>query len=110
MEDIPCPLCGSREGQLLFMGRDRLLHGPGSIDAVTMWDVLEHVPQPRQDLALVRRALRSSGTLVLSLPNIDSFSARMFGPYWAGWEVPRHMSFFNPKQIERLLSESGFSV
>jgi len=79
-----------------------------SFDVVTLWDVLEHVPDPRRTLTEVARILRPGGLLVLSLPDPDCLEARLFGPYWAGWDVPRHLHLFPLPVLERLLDEIGF--
>lgn len=79
-----------------------------TFDVVTLWDVLEHVPDPRRTLVEVRRVLRPGGLLVLSLPNIESVEARLFGRYWAGWDQPRHLALFPLSVLVRLLNETGF--
>lgn len=80
-----------------------------AFDVVTLWDVLEHVPNPRQTLAEVARVLRPGGLLVLSLPNVESVEARLFGRYWAGWDQPRHLALFPRPVLIRLLDEIGFT-
>lgn len=79
-----------------------------SFDVVTLWDVLEHVPDPRGTLSEVARVLRPGGLLVLSLPSIESVEARLFGRYWAGWDAPRHLALFPRPVLVRLLRETGF--
>jgi SAM-dependent methyltransferase len=82
---------------------------PGSYDVITMWDVLEHVPQPRAALPQLAAILRSGGLLVVGLPDRGSVDARLFGPYWAGLDVPRHFSVFTRAQIADLVQASGFA-
>jgi SAM-dependent methyltransferase len=77
-------------------------------DVVTLWDVLEHVPDPRRTLSAAWRALRPGGLLALSLPNLESVEARWFGRYWAGWDAPRHLALFPRDVLIRLLRETGF--
>lgn len=79
-----------------------------AFDVVTLWDVLEHVPSPRRTLTEAARVLRPGGLLVLSLPNIESVEARLFGRYWAGWDQPRHLALFPPSVLVRLLGSTGF--
>jgi len=79
-------------------------------DVVTLWDVLEHVRDPRRTLEEIARILRPQGLLVLNLPNPDCLEARLFGPYWAGWDVPRHLHVFSRRALERLLAETGFQI
>jgi len=79
-------------------------------DVITLWDVLEHVRDPRRTLGEIARILRPGGLLVLSLPNPDCLEARLFGSYWAGWDVPRHLYVFSRPVLERLLAETGFQI
>lgn len=81
-----------------------------SFDLVTFWDVLEHLPDPRLALQEAARITRSSGTLVLSLPNPHSLEARLFGPCWAGWDIPRHLWWFPRSALVRLLDETGWNA
>lgn len=83
---------------------------PASFDAITLWDVLEHVHEPRQTLADLSRLLRPGGLLVLSLPNPDSLEARLFGPHWLGWDLPRHLNLFRPRLLRSILARFGMPV
>ncbi len=81
-----------------------------SFDVMTCWDVLEHLPQPHAALLKMRDLLSEQGDLLLSVPNADSFDARLFGPYWIGLDQPRHMSVFHLVGLTRLLESAGFEV
>lgn len=95
-----------------------VFHGPledanfpdHAFDAVAMWDVLEHVPRPRETLLEIRRVLRPDGVLVLRVPQLDSWDRAMFGPYWAGWDAPRHLSLFSQETMARILERTGFCI
>lgn len=82
----------------------------GFFDLVTLWDVLEHVYDPRQTLQEIARVLRPGGLLVLSLPSLGSFEARLFGTHWAGWDLPRHLHLFPQPVLGQLLAETGFQL
>jgi SAM-dependent methyltransferase len=91
-------------------GDVRSAHLPDqSIDAVTMWDVLEHLHDPCAELREIRRILKPDGLLVFRVPALDSLDARLFGPYWAGLDVPRHMVVFDRRTLARLLAQAGFA-
>jgi len=81
-----------------------------SFDVVTLWDVLEHVQNPKGTLAEVARILRPGGLVVVSTPNPDCVEARLFGPHWIGWERPRHLHLFPPKLLRRYMQDAGFEV
>jgi len=79
-------------------------------DVVTLWNVLEHLHDPRATLKEVRRVLRADGILALSVPNGDSLDARLFGRYWIGLDPPRHLYTFTRQTLQRLLVQTGFKV
>jgi SAM-dependent methyltransferase len=79
-------------------------------DAVTLWDVLEHVHEPRATLSEAARLLRPGGALILGLPNPDSLEARLLGPHWIGWDLPRHLNLFRPAQLGAHLAALGLPL
>jgi len=81
-----------------------------SFDLVTMWDVLEHVYDPRQALQEVQRILKPGGWFVFSIPDVDCVEARWFGPYWVGWDIPRHLHLFPYNVIKCMLREHGLQL
>jgi SAM-dependent methyltransferase len=83
---------------------------PSSWDAVTMWNVLEHLPDPRRTLHTVRQLLRADGLLYLAVPLCDSWDARLFGRYWLGWELPRHFVLFSRATLGELLARTGYEL
>jgi SAM-dependent methyltransferase len=83
---------------------------PGPYDAVTMWHVLEHLTDPRAAIERARTLLTGDGRLLISVPNLASLQARLFGPDWLHLDLPRHLFHFTPRSLERLLERSGFRV
>ena len=81
-----------------------------SFDVITMWHVLEHLPEPERDLCVARRVLRDDGLLVVEVPNFTCATARLSGASWYGLDVPRHLQHFTAQTLELLLNEAGFSV
>jgi SAM-dependent methyltransferase len=79
-------------------------------DAVTLWDVFEHLHDPARTLMEIHRILKPKGILVVRVPNIISWDARIFGQYWAGLDAPRHLFVFNPSTLSTLLQKGGFEV
>ena len=82
----------------------------GSFDLVTLWDVVEHVPDPQDLLAKVHRLLKPNGTLILETQNVDSSFAGLLGRRWQHYKHEEHLYHFNPDTIRRLLSASRFQV
>lgn len=82
----------------------------GYFDVVTLWDVLEHLHDPLGSLREIHRILKPDGVIVFRVPNAGSLDARLFGPYWAGLEPPRHLYVFDQKTLAALLERAGFKV
>jgi SAM-dependent methyltransferase len=90
-----------------------LEHAPlraGSLAAITMSHVLEHLPDPRAYLAAAHRLLAPDGRLVVHVPNAASWQFRLLGRRWSGVDVPRHLFDYRDEDMERLLRASGFEV
>ena len=83
---------------------------PESLDLVTMWNVLEHLRDPQQALSRIREALAPGGVLVFAIPSVESYDLRVFGQYWAGYDIPRHLFVFPPATLERMVEAAGFDV
>ena len=81
-------------------------------DAVTLWDVIEHVPSPRTTLEAVAKVVRPGGIVALSTINAASINARLFGGNWVFWNrpgrVPEHLQAFTPDTLRRALRDAGF--
>ncbi len=100
-----------RLGLPVFTGDLMGVHFPdGWFDMVILWDVLEHLHDPKGVLQEAARVTRPGGRLVLSLPNPHSVEARVFGRYWAGWDVPRHLHIFTVSVLGCLLSKTGWQI
>lgn len=80
----------------------------GSFDIVTMYQLVEHVINPRELFAKAKRLLKPGGILRGQLPCINSIEAIFFGKYWAGYHFPRHLQQFSRRGLERCILEAGF--
>lgn len=77
--------------------------------AITLWHVFEHLPNPKQQMKQFYDALVPGGILVLALPNHNSWDRKHYGPYWAAYDVPRHLWHYNSSSIYNLANEAGFT-
>lgn len=75
---------------------------------VTMWHVLEHVPDVRATFKKLFALLADRGILVIAVPDRGSWDATHYGLNWAAWDVPRHLSHFRQEDVHALLHEHGF--
>jgi SAM-dependent methyltransferase len=82
----------------------------GSLDVVTMWHVLEHIPRPVGELARIRGALRPGGTLVIEVPNAGGLAARSDGTAWGSLEPDVHVNQFAPSTLRGALERAGLTV
>ncbi len=79
-------------------------------DVVALWNVVEHLEHPVQDLRYAWSLLKPGGWLIFSVPNLESLERRIFGDYWVGWDLPRHLYLFPQKTLEEILVSLGFRV
>jgi SAM-dependent methyltransferase len=82
----------------------------GSADVITLWHVLEHVPDPGATLDVLHGWLRDGGALLVGVPNLDSWQARVGGRRWYHLDLPRHRTHFTARGLRRLLADHGFDV
>ncbi|OIQ15584.1 MAG: methyltransferase [Flavobacterium sp. MedPE-SWcel] len=81
-----------------------------SFDAITMWHVLEHVPDVEQQIVELKRILKPDGVLVVAVPNFKSYDAKHYGSNWAAYDVPRHLWHFSKTAIKTLFGAKEMKV
>jgi SAM-dependent methyltransferase len=79
-------------------------------DLVILWHVLEHVPSPRDTIREAARILKPGGTLLVAVPNFGSWEARWSRDKWFHLDVPRHLTHFTPRTLNRVLEEAGVPI
>lgn len=80
-----------------------------SFDAVTLWDVLEHMPDPSANLKEAWRILKPGGILGLVIPNAGSAAAIVMGRWWPEFRrIKEHIYFFTKPTILAMLRKAGF--
>ncbi|MEZ4735761.1 MAG: class I SAM-dependent methyltransferase [Caldilineaceae bacterium] len=100
-----------RHGLDIFPGAlEEAQYPDATFDAVTLWDVLEHLHDPLGSLQEIHRILRPNGIVVIRVPNLASWDAKLFGTAWAGLDAPRHLYIFTPESLSTLLEKAGFQV
>ncbi len=82
----------------------------GSFRIVVLRHVLEHLPEPLDTLREVRRIIAPEGSLVIAVPNLASWQARLMREHWFHLDLPRHLFHFTPSALERALVHTGFRV
>lgn len=107
---VPVAVAAARRGEL-DMVAGRIEEAPlqdGLFDAVTFWHVLEHTYSPARALSQALRVLRPGGSVLVEVPNIESWQARLFGRYWFHLDPPRHRYHFSEASLRAYLLAKGF--
>lgn len=79
-------------------------------DVITMWHVLEHVPNLYEHLEHLKNLLVEDGKLIVAVPNFKSYDANYYKEFWAAYDVPRHLWHFSKKSISKLFSSVQLEV
>jgi hypothetical protein len=111
---------------VLREGLVELAAPPGPFDVICLWHVLEHLPNPGETLKFCRGLMGERGRIILAMPNDGDtvWALTMVGnvvrrglrrapsPRYLRLRpgVESHIQHFNPRSIERLLSQCGFVV
>jgi SAM-dependent methyltransferase len=78
-----------------------------SLDAVTLWHVVEHVEAPDAATAAIASWLRPGGALLVGVPNLGSLQARVGGERWYHLDLPRHRTHFTVPGLLALVRRAG---
>jgi 2-polyprenyl-3-methyl-5-hydroxy-6-metoxy-1,4-benzoquinol methylase len=79
-------------------------------DVITLWHVLEHLPNLEKQITTFRKLLKPNGTLIIAVPNFKSFDAQYYKSFWAAYDVPRHLWHFSKTAISKLFQRENFKV
>ncbi len=79
-------------------------------DVITMWHVLEHVPNLEKYILKLKSLLQPNGILIIAVPNYKSYDAKYYKEFWAAYDVPRHLWHFSKKSISLLFSKVAMHV
>jgi SAM-dependent methyltransferase len=89
-------------------GRDAVQNS--SCSAISLWHVLEHLPDLKESLEYFNTKLEEKGVLFIAVPNHESHDASYYKNNWAALDVPLHLWHFTKKDVESLAVESGFTL
>ena len=81
-----------------------------SFDVITMWHVLEHVPDLENQIKTLKRLLKPNGTIIIAVPNYKSFDAKHYKSFWAAYDVPRHLWHFSKTSIQKLVAKENLKL
>lgn len=81
-----------------------------NFDLITLWHVLEHVPDIATTVATLKTYLSLKGILLIAVPNHKSYDAKHYGQYWAAYDLPRHLWHFDQTTMLTVLGKAGLQV
>ena len=81
-----------------------------SFDLITLWHVLEHIDNLKEEVMHLQRLLKKGGRLVLALPNFKSADAEFYKEYWAAYDVPRHLNHFCRESINNIFKTTKLKL
>ncbi|MDP4606518.1 MAG: class I SAM-dependent methyltransferase [Flavobacteriaceae bacterium] len=74
-------------------------------DVITLWHVLEHVPNYLETLQKLVHRLKPGGQIIIAVPNYKSYDAHIYGTHWAAYDVPRHLWHFSAEYMQNLAAK-----
>ena len=86
------------------------LKSEAQFDVITLWHVLEHVPNLETYISSLKKLLKPNGVLIIAVPNYKSYDANYYKQFWAAFDVPRHLWHFSKKSIQLLFAKQEISV
>ncbi|MDD3721710.1 MAG: class I SAM-dependent methyltransferase [Lutibacter sp.] len=86
------------------------LKNESQFDVITLWHVLEHVPNLDGYISSLKKLLKPNGILIVAVPNFKSYDANYYKQFWAAYDVPRHLWHFSKKSIRGLFAKQEMSV
>lgn len=77
---------------------------------ISLWHVLEHLPNLNEKISLIKTKLDDNGTLIIAVPNYKSYDAKHYKEFWAAYDTPRHLWHFSQDAIKILFEKHNFKV
>jgi len=81
-----------------------------NFNAITLWHVLEHLPDLNLALQTLHQLINETGTIFIAVPNLQSYDASYYGSFWAAYDVPRHLWHFDKNNMKILLEKNGLKL
>ena len=81
-----------------------------TFEVITLWHVLEHIHLLEETVIWLNEKLARNGSLIVAVPNHESYDAQNYAENWAAYDVPRHLYHFSQQTIETLFKQNGFQL
>ena len=79
-------------------------------DLVCLYDLIEHVPNPKKSLKAIKNILKDDGILHIVTPDSNSISSIIFGRYWFHYKPKEHLFYFNKHNLSKILKQMGYNI
>lgn len=77
-----------------------------TFDVITLWHVLEHLPNLDEATQNIEKLLKPNGVLIIAVPNYNSFDAAYYKNHWAAFDAPRHLWHFSRNSMKKIFSKN----
>lgn len=81
-----------------------------TFNTITLWHVLEHIHLLNETITKIKKIMEPNGTLIIAVPNCDSYDANYFKENWAAYDVPRHLYHFSTETMKLLLQKHKLKI
>ncbi len=81
-----------------------------SFDVISMWHVLEHVPDLEHQISELKRLIKPNGTILIAVPNFKSYDANHYKEFWAAFDIPIHLWHFSKTAIQKLFAVQNLEL
>ena len=103
-------IANSKTNNAVFETEELSKLKPNSFDVITLWHVLEHLPDLEMHTTLFKSLLKPNGTLVIAVPNYKCYDAIYYKNFWAAFDVPRHLWHFSKTSISELFKKEQMTL
>ena len=103
-------IANNKTDNAVFEIDELLKFQPASFNVITLWHVLEHLPNLEEQVQIFKKLLKPDGTLIIAVPNYKSYDAKYYKEFWAAYDVPRHLWHFNKESVSKLASKVSMKV
>jgi 2-polyprenyl-3-methyl-5-hydroxy-6-metoxy-1,4-benzoquinol methylase len=103
-------IANKKTSNSVFEINQLLKFNENNFDVITLWHVLEHLPDLENHITVFKKLLKKSGTLIIAVPNYKSYDAKYYKQFWAAYDVPRHLWHFNKTSISKLVAKQSMEV
>ncbi len=101
-------IASAKSGQIIYPAIELLPNT--TFDVITLWHVLEHVPNLNELIEALAQKLNQTGTIFIAVPNHNSWDARHYKTTWAAYDVPRHLWHFRRQDIQKIMQAHSLKV